>query len=94
VKDKWDKLKIASEALRNNWPQLLLICTLASSGIGNASQYFTIQDKEQEKITAVREVATAFQAVIAEPEKAVEKVRNSGCGSCSILLNSHIKELH
>lgn len=88
MKDAYDKLKIWSEVLKNNWPQILLIGTLLSSGMGNIGQYFAIQDKEQEKNKAVREVATAFQTVMIE-EKPIEK---TNCGNCESTLKNHIKQ--
>lgn len=87
-KDAYDKLKILSDVLKNNWPQLLLICSLLGSSVGNIGQYFTIQDKEQEKNEAVREVATAFQTVTMEDPKPIV----SNCNNCEQLLRTHIKD--
>ena len=89
MKDAWDKFKISSDALKANWPILLLALTALSSGITNATQYVTNQGQEAEKNEAIREVAIGFQNAITAPVKVVKS-----CNSCASYLINHIKELH
>lgn len=98
MKDGWDKFKISSEALKNNWPILLMAATALSSGLGNISQHFDVQAKEAEKNQAIHDVAVGFHRVIAEikPEdvkpKKVKKV-DTGCNYCKAEINK-LKEWH
>ena len=89
MKDAWDKFKISSDALKANWPIILVALTALSSGITNASQYITNLDQEAEKNDAIREVAIGFQnAITAKPVKEVKS-----CNSFAWYLINHIKEL-
>lgn len=90
MKDRYDKIKILSEVLKNNWP-LVLICFGGLSSLAtNATQFATNSDHEAEAKAAQEQIATIANHYAATTPKIVK----SSCGDCSILLNSHIKELH
>ncbi len=93
MKDAYDKIKILSEVLKNNWPILVLAFTALSSMATNAAQFMNNADLEAEKIKAVREVAIGFQTAMIEiePKKVVKK---STCGQCKNLIKSHEGEYH
>jgi len=93
MKDAWDKFKISSDALKANWPIILICLTGLSSAATNMGQYFTNQDLEASKVKAVRDVAIGFQAAMVEIEpKAV--VVKSTCNPCGNYLIRHEKEYH
>lgn len=93
MKDAYDKLKILSEVLKNNWPMIILACTALSSMMTNASQYMTNSDHEIEKKASQEQIAAIANhyAATTTPKIVVQK---SPCGDCSILLNDHIRRLH
>lgn len=79
MKDAWDKFKISSDALKANWPLVLLGLTAVSSGITNISQYFdgvTAQKNYHEGITAI-----------------TQHEKPKGCSRCIKLINE-LKEFH
>jgi len=88
MKDAWDKFKISSDALKANWPIILIALTALSSGITNATQYVTNQGQEAEKNEAIRQVAIGFQSVMTKKEV------KPTCGNCRSYLINHVKELH
>jgi len=88
AKDRWDKFKISSDALKANWPIILVALTALSSGITNASQYITNSDQEAEKNEAVRQVAIGFQNAIMEPAK---PIIGNKC-NCNAIFNGLIKK--
>jgi len=90
MKDAWDKFKISSDALKANWPILLMALTALGSGITNANQYATNQSQEAEKNEAVRQVAIGFQSAMVKTEPKPVK----SCGNCKRDLFNHVKELH
>jgi len=91
-KDKWDKLKVISDVIKDNKLLFMFAISACGSFITNASQYMTNSDLEISKQKAIHEVAKGFQSAIAELEPKPQKAYN--CGKCSILLKSHIKEFH
>lgn len=91
MKDSYDKLKILSEVIKNNWPLVLICFTGLSSLATNAAQMVTNQDLEIEQKASQEQIATIANHYTTTPKIAVQK---PNCGNCSILLNSHIKELH
>lgn len=95
MKDAWDKLSIASIALKDNkWLVLLFISMLGSTGTG-IYQYFDkidlVSKKEKEKNQVVQEVAIGFQKVITEVAKPQPSKPNS-CSKCEQKLQDHLKE--
>ena len=74
AKDFYDKLKISSEVLKNNWPLVLMFITAVSSGMGNIGQYFTMQEAEEENVNQI--------AAIVEHLTATPKIVQSPCGDC------------
>ena len=92
TKDRWDKFKISSDALKANWPILLLALTALSSGITNASQYITNSDQEAEKNEAIREVAIGFQNAITEPVKPIAGKRCDCNAAIKRLISQHERQ--
>jgi len=86
----YDWIKLGSDVIKNNWPQLILLCGMLGSFGTNASQYFTNVDHEAEQKAKDEQIAAIANHYAATTPKTVK----SSCGNCSILLNSHIKELH
>lgn len=77
AKDFYDKLKILSEVLKNNWPLVLMGLTAISSLSANAAQFFGIQEKEQELKDTQQQVAAVANYVT----KTVI-VKKDGCYEC------------
>lgn len=56
AKDIYDKLKIISDILKNNWPLVLMGITAITSASGNIMQYFEndeILEQKDEQIAAI-----------------------------------------
>ena len=92
-KDAYDKLKILSEVLRNNWPIFVIAFTALGSMATNAAQFVTNQDLETSKVKAVREVAVGFQQAMikTEPKKIIMK---SSCDKCMHEIKRLREEFH
>ena len=81
MKDKWDKLKIMSDVIKNNWPLIIIGLTALSSLSTNAIQYFTKAGVEQELVATQNQVtAVASHFTATTTPKIV--VRESPCGNC------------
>jgi len=93
AKDTYDKLKILSEVLKNNWPLILMCLTALGSGITNMNQYFVGQNYEAEKNKAIHDVTIGFQNAMIEIEPK-EIIVKSTCSPCGSYLNQHLKEYH
>lgn len=92
MKDKWDKLKISSEALKNNWPMLLLILGGLSSGIGNITQgYFANEDEELK--TAMAEQITILAETYVRPSQPKTVIRQN-CDACMVEVRKLRSEFH
>ena len=90
MKDAWDKFKISSDALKANWPMILICLTALSSGATNLGQYFTNQDLEIEQIASHEQIANIAKHYAAPKTITVK----STCSSCGSYLNAHISEYH
>lgn len=94
AKDFWDKFKITSEALKNNWPMLLLGATAISSGLTNLNQYFVGQEDDFMK-SAMKDQITVLAETYVKPKTITIK---QSCGSCSgyfkQAIDQHKDELH
>jgi len=92
-KDSYDKLKIVSEVLKNNWPILVIAFTALSSMATNASQYMTNTDHEAEQQASQEQIAMIANhyAVTTTPKIVVQK---SSCGNCGLFIKRHEGEFH
>ena len=91
TKDKWDKLKITSEMLKNNWPVIVLAFTALSSGVTNAMQYYTNTDlvaEDKAKSEQIAQIANHY----AQPVKIERKIYKTDCGVCQ-QLKSRVEKL-
>lgn len=86
AKDFYDKLKIWSEVLKNNWPMIVLAFTALGSLGTNLNQYFGIQDKEVEIQQAHKQIENIANYYAKKPTKPVK------CPDCG--LKEHIKNHH
>jgi len=93
MKDGWDKLKVISDVVKDNKFIVVICFTGLGSLVTNATQLVANQDLEQEKITAVHEVAAAFQSVMSEtePKKIIVK---SNCNQCLREIRKLKEEFH
>jgi len=89
MKDGWDKFKITSEALKNNWPVILLACTALSSGLTNMNQFFIGQEDDLMK-DAMKDTITVLAETYVEPQKPV----SSGCSQCLREVKNLREEFH
>jgi len=93
MKDKWDILKIISDAFATNkWLFIACLTGISSMGV-NLGQLFESQNQEAEKVKAIREVAIGFQNLMIEIEPK-EVIVKSTCNPCGSYLNHHLKEYH
>ena len=79
AKDFYDKIKILSEILKNNWPVLVLLFTALSSMSTNAVQYFAKAEVEQDLINSQDQVTAVANHLTA---KATPKIVVPSCGGC------------
>jgi len=91
MKDGWDKFKITSEALKSNWPLVLICFTGFSSLVTNAAQMVTNQDLEIEQTASQEQIATIANHYVATT---TPKIVKSSCGNCKVLINSHEGKYH
>ncbi len=87
-KDRYDKLKIFSEVLRNNWPLLVLAFTALSSLATNASQY---TNNEAEQMALHKQIQNIAAHYASTPK---EKTIIRKCGNCSKSMRDHLEEFH
>ena len=78
MKDAWDKLKITSDVLKNNWPLVLMAITALSSLSTNAAQYFSGVEKEAEVLAAQQQVTEVANHLT--QTKII--IKESGCTEC------------
>ena len=86
AKDFWDKFKISSDALKANWPMILVGLTALSSGIGNITQTLWLDEadttnnamKEYIEYTN-KEYVLPKASIVTTSKMATTK---SGCGEC------------
>lgn len=90
MKDAYDKLKILSDILKNNWPMILMGLTALSSGLTNLNQYFIGEEDDLIK-NAMAEQITILAKPYVKPKEITVK---STCNPCGSYLNNHIKEYH
>jgi len=93
MKDSWDKLKVVSDVVKDNKLLIVACFTGLGSMVTNGVQLVTNQDLEQEKITAVHEVAKGFQSVMVDLEPKPKKV-SSNCNKCLIEVRKLRSEFH
>lgn len=90
---EWFK-SISSFIKDNKWLVVWLLGAIGGMA-GSVTQYFEVEAKEQEKNKAVREVATAFQAMIpadkpAEPIKVdASKILKECKSYCDLKIKNH-----
>lgn len=89
MKDAYDKIKILSEVIKNNWPQFLLVGTLLSSAGFNVNQYFGVQEKETEIEETRKQIAR-----IADHYAAPKTVKIKTICNCNKLWERHMREDH
>jgi len=93
AKDKWDKIKVISDVVKDNKLFVAMLFTSLGSMATNANQYMNNSDLEISSQQAVHDVAKGFQAVLAEKQdKPQVKVRT--CSNCSNLIISHESRYH
>jgi hypothetical protein len=60
AKDIWDKFKIISDILKNNWPMIVLAFTTLGSAYGNMSQYFEKDEIVEAKNKQIKAIAEYY----------------------------------
>lgn len=83
AKDFYDKIKIWSEVLKNNWPMLILAFSALSSLSTNAAQYFAKVEVERDLANSQDQVAAVANHLTAiKIPKAAPKIVIPSCGDC------------
>jgi len=80
-KDGWDKFKISSEALKANWPIIVLGFGAISSGLTNLNQYFIGQEDDFMK-DAMKDQITVLAETYVKPEAVKTTIIKSNCNQC------------
>lgn len=86
MKDAWDKFKISSDALKANWPMILVCLTALSSGIGNITQTLWLDEADTTN-NAMKEYIeyTNKEYVLPKTSLAITPkilTIKEGCGDC------------
>ena len=93
MKDAWDKFKISSEALKNNWPMILVAMTAISSGIGNITQHLGWQE-DKELNTALVETVTMLSPKPKKTQVIIKQDCNECGGYFNKIIENHEERLH
>jgi len=88
AKDRWDKFKISSDALKANWPILLMAMTVLGSGITNASQYITSTEKDE----LTKAMKDQIEILVDYKPEPVPIGRGKGVCNCNAIFSSLIKK--
>ena len=94
MKDAWDKFKISSDALKANWPLILMGLTALSSGLTNLNQYFIGEEDDLIKNAMAEQITVLADTYVkSKPEIKTVTVKST-FGNCGYYLNQHLKEYH
>lgn len=89
MKDAYDKLKIWSEVLRNNWPIVLLLCGALGSVATNVGQLFGYQEIEEELVQTQNQVTE-----VAKHFTKTKVIIKDNCSNCESLYFKHKEDDH